>query len=237
MDMSSDLAVLIPCFDAGDRLRPVVEAALKQVHHVIVVNDGCGDDSVDSVRDLPIEIVDFPENRGKGFALIEGFQAALTLPDVEAVCVIDADGQHDPSELPRFFQAFEEKSADLVVGVRVFDQQDVPWRSRFGNKITITLASLLLGQRVADTQSGYRLHSKRFAQAVIDEVEGGRYETEMDILVKAVREEFCLAEVPIATIYETGNASSHFNKGRDSILIYRRLFQAVFRAKRARRPS
>ena len=122
----------------------------------------------------------------------------------------------------------------MVIGSRVFDRKDIPWRSRFGNKFTAGLTAALLGRRLPDTQSGYRIHSRALAEAVVKDVPGGRYEVEMDILVKAVREGYRVVPVSIATIYEEGNPSSHFNKLRDSYLIYSRLFQAVLRAKRVR---
>ena len=96
----------------------------------------------------------------------------------------------------------------------------------------------LLGIRLRDTQCGYRLLSRRFMEHVVAQVAGGRYETEMEILIHAARlPQFHLEPVPIKTLYETGNASSHFHKVRDSFLIYRRLVAASWRARKAGRPD
>jgi glycosyltransferase involved in cell wall biosynthesis len=224
------LAVLIPCFNAGNRVRPVVEGALGWTPHVLVVDDGSTDDGIESLADLESLILTQPSNQGKGFALLAGFQKILKRwPDTRAICVVDADGQHDPQELPGLFRAFADEDADLVIGARVFDQAHVPWRSRLGNKLTIGLTSLLMGRRIPDTQSGYRLHSRQFAEDIIATVAGGRYDMEMEILVKAVKEKFRIISVPIATLYEEGNRSSHFHKVRDSFQIYSRLFRAALR--------
>jgi len=223
------VAALVPCYNAGHRVRPVVERLLEFVDQVVVVDDGSRDGAVEALRDLPICIVTFPENRGKGQALLAGFQTALEMPEVEAVAVVDADGQHDPRELPRMFAAFREQDLDLAIGSRTFELERVPWRSRFGNVLTRNLTRWLLGQRIPDTQSGYRLHSRRLLEEVVRSVRGGRYETEMEILVLAVKRGYRVAPVPIETIYERGNPSSHFNKFRDSYLIYRRLFHAAWR--------
>ncbi len=98
-------------------------------------------------------------------------------------------------------------------------------------KNRVPLTGLLLGQRLPDTQSGFRLHSSKFVDAILEEVPGGRYETEMEILVRAVRGGFKVVPLPIQTIYETGNASSHFSVLRDSFLIYRKLFAMTLRKK------
>ena len=226
---AEDIAILIPCYNVGSRVVAVAEGALRQTSKVIVVDDGCTDGCIAPLHDLPVEILSFPKNRGKGHALLAGFRFALKKPDVAGVCVVDADGQHDTNEFPRLYKAFQEQDADLVIGSRVFTDAHVPFRSRFGNQVTALVTALLLRRRLPDTQSGYRLLSRSFAQTVVDTIAGGRYETEMEIIVNAVRGGHRIVSVPIATLYEEGNRSSHFNKVGDSLRIYGRLFRAVTR--------
>ncbi|MDX9971767.1 MAG: glycosyltransferase family 2 protein [FCB group bacterium] len=231
LDVRRRVAALVPCFNAGHRVRPVIEGLLERVDHVIVVDDGSTDGAVEALRDLDARIITFPENRGKGQALLAGFREALALPAVDAVAVVDADGQHAPGELPGLYETFWREAADLVIGTRKFELERVPWRSRFGNVLTRTLTRWILGQNIPDTQSGYRLHSRRLLEHIVATVEGGRYETEMEILVVAVRRGYRVVPSPIETIYEQGNPSSHFNKLRDSFLIYRRLFRTALRVR------
>jgi len=226
------VAGVVPCYNAGARVRPGVERLTRLLEQVIVVDDGSTDGAVEALRDLPVHILTFPKNRGKGHALLAGFRQALTAPNLEAVCVLDADGQHNPEEIPRLFEVFLRESADLVIGSRTFDERLVPWRSRFGNRVTVAITDWLLGWRLEDTQCGFRLLSRRFVEAVTASVAGGRYETEMEIVVKAIREGYRVTSAPITTIYEEGNKSSHFNKLRDSFLIYARLFRAVYGKRR-----
>ena len=225
------LVVIIPCYNAGQRLRPVVEKALKYAPAVVVVDDGSTDGAVAGVRDLPVEVVALPENRGKGHAMKTGFRAVLQRSEMTCAGIVDADGQHDPAELPRLYEAFAREDADLVIGCRAFRGRHVPWRNWFGNKLTILLTKLLLGKHIPDTQSGYRLHSRRLLEGILEKVEGGRYETEMEILVYAVRGGYRVVPVEIRTIYEQGNPSSHFNKVKDSYRIYKRLFTVALRKK------
>jgi len=222
------LVAVIPCYNAGPRLQPVVEAALRQVRHLIIVDDGSSDGATQSMEGTGLRVVRLDVNRGKGHALLAGIAAALEDDSTEAVCLLDADGQHDPAEIPALHDTLTRENADLVIGSRVFDGA-VPWRSRLGNKVTVACSGWLLGHRLPDTQSGFRLLSRRFAEAVLTSVRGGRYETEMEMIVCAVRGGFRVVPAPIRTIYETGNASSHFRKLRDSALIYARLVGALLR--------
>lgn len=223
------VTAVIPCYNAGARVRPVVEAALPHVSHLIVVDDGSTDGCIESLGEFPIRLVRLGANRGKGHALLAGIAAALEDPSLSHVVLLDADGQHAPSEIPGLLAAAKAQHADLLIGARVFDGQHVPWRSRFGNTVTVTVAGWLLGRRLPDTQCGFRVLSRRFAEAVLRDVAPGRYETEMEIIVKALREDFIVGHSPIQTLYETGNPSSHFHKVRDSFLIYSRLLRAALR--------
>ena len=224
-----EIVAIIPCYNAGARVRPVAEAVLPRVPDVVVVNDGCTDASIASLSGLPLRLVALPQNRGKGHALLAGMAAALEDAAVRWLVLLDADGQHDPAEIPGLLAAAQAQNADLLIGSRVFDGQAVPWRSRFGNTVTVSVTALLLRRRLPDTQCGFRVLSRRYAEAVLRDVAGGRYETEMEIVVKAIREGFTVGSSPIRTLYEAGNASSHFHKLRDSFLIYSRLLRAVLR--------
>ncbi|MFM1918476.1 MAG: hypothetical protein RLZZ303_110 [Candidatus Hydrogenedentota bacterium] len=226
---STRLACVIPCYNAGARLRPVAESALRQVDRVIVVDDGCNDGCIGQLDGMPVQIERHAQNLGKGHAILTGIRAALEDPAMEAVVLLDADGQHDPAAIPAFARRFQESGAGMVIGARVFDGVEVPWRSRFGNTVTAAVTRLLLGERLPDTQCGFRLFSRAFAEQVLSRVRGGRYETEMEMVVMAVRGKAGLASVPIKTVYEPGNASSHFRKVSDSARIYARLLRAVAR--------
>ncbi|GMW01217.1 MAG: hypothetical protein AMXMBFR84_23540 [Candidatus Hydrogenedentota bacterium] len=227
--MKQALAVVVPCYNAGNKIRPVIEKALQVLPTIIVVDDGSTDGAPQSLHDLPVRVLHLSPNQGKGFAMIAGFREALTDSAVTCVAILDADGQHDPAELPRLYDVFDSQKADLVIGSRSFDQAHVPLRSRLGNKLTARLTGILLGQQVQDTQSGFRLHSRTFLDYILSAVPGGRYDTEMEILVRAVRKGYKVAACPIQTIYETGNPTSHFNKFRDSYRIYKRLLVTSLR--------
>jgi glycosyltransferase involved in cell wall biosynthesis len=227
------VSAVVPCYNAGHRLRPVIEKLTPIVPSVCVVDDGSTDGCIENIRALPVRIVALERNCGKGVALRAGIEAALEDSGVTCVACLDADGQHDPAELPGLFEAFTARNADLLIGSRIFQRKDVPLRSWFGNTLTITVAGALLGQRVPDTQSGYRLLSRRFLEAVLPAMRGVRYEFEMEMLARAIRGGYRVEAAPIATIYETGNPSSHFRKIEDSWRIYRTLWRVAREARKA----
>ena len=233
--LQKNVVVVIPCFNAGNRLGGAVQGALAQVERVIVVDDGSPDRFMEGIKGMTVQTVTFDEKRGKGHALIVGIRAALELQDVAVIALMDADGQHDATELPGLYQCFQSEQADLVIGTRCFDRQQVPWRSRFGNQMTVWVMDILCGRHLPDTQCGFRLLSPRFARTFVERIPGGRYETEMRMLLLAIREGFHIVSSPVATLYEPGNPSSHFRKVRDSFSIYWALLQNVLSHERIKK--
>lgn len=235
--MIPDLGVVIPAYNSGIAVSSVVEGAVRHAAAVVVVDDGSTDKAVDKAlapfEDEPrVRLVRFPKNRGKGHALIMGFRALLEGPALSCAAVLDADGQHDPAELPRLHGRFQAEEADLLIGARTFEGPGVPWASVAGNRATRWVTRTWLDWDLPDTQSGYRLHSRRLLDGVVAAVSGGRYETEMEILVMALAGDYRVCSEPIRTIYEHGNPTSHFRKVSDSVRIYARLYRAVGRWRR-----
>jgi glycosyltransferase involved in cell wall biosynthesis len=151
-------------------------------------------------------VLRFAGNRGKGHALIAGFEE---LRDYDAVVTLDADGQHPPECLPDFVSAFV-GGAQLVLGRRLRSPEMPPLR-RFANGFSSTWCSLLAGQRISDSQCGYRLYSREMLEAT--PVVASRYEVETEMAVRAARLGFRIAEVDIPTVY--GDERSHLSITRD----------------------
>lgn len=226
-DLKRRAVVIVPCYNAGPRLRPTLERVAAVADRVVLVDDGSTDGCTGGLEPLPVSVITLPENRGKGHALIAGIRYALAQPDLGVVALLDADGQHDPAELPALYAAYLEQGADLVIGARQLDRSRTPWRSRFGNHVTAWVSRRLFRCPLADTQCGYRLLSPQFAADFVEAVPGGRYETEMLMLLFAIRQGYKLLSAPVTTLYEPGNRSSHFRKVRDSLRIYATLLLAL----------
>ncbi len=198
--MTAYLAV-IPAYNESQHITQVVKLAQRYVP-VLVVDDGSSDDTARLAASAGAQVLRQGLNQGKGAALRAGFRRALDL-GCEAVIALDGDGQHDPQEIEKFLQAFREQRADLVIGQRNFDR--MPPSRRLANTLGRGLFSWAMGRPIPDNQSGYRLLSRRFMQAVLDSSESG-FEFEVEMLATCLAGGYTLAWTPIRTIY-SGEAS------------------------------
>jgi len=202
------VAALVPAYQAAAHLGEVLMRlqALADPPDVLVVNDGSRDATEQVARMYGAPVLSFAGNRGKGHALLAGFAA---LRDYDAVITLDSDGQHPPECVPAFVAAAE-AGADVVLGRRRFEGGMPPVR-RFANAVSSQWATDLAGQRISDSQCGYRLY-RREVLAVVP-VTPGRYEVESEMAVRAARLGFRVHEVEIPTVY--GSEQSQIRVARD----------------------
>jgi glycosyltransferase involved in cell wall biosynthesis len=200
-DASSILAI-IPAHNEAGRIAPVIAQTLHNLP-VLVVDDGSSDDTSAIARAAGAEVLRQTPNQGKGQALKAGFRLALA-GNVSAVVMLDADGQHDPAEIPAFLSAWRERAPDLIIGKRDF--HSMPFPRNVSNAIGRAMFTWAVGRSIEDNQSGYRLVSRRLMQAALDSRHGG-FEFEVDMIVISLRNHWSVEEIPIRTIY--GNQTSH----------------------------
>jgi glycosyltransferase involved in cell wall biosynthesis len=201
-----------------------VAAASEQIP-ILVVDDGSQDETATIAENAGATVVRHPENRGKGEALITGFAWAKE-HQYPTVLTLDADGQHDPEEIPKFLQAHETGVFDLIVGRRTFSQ--MPFPNRLANPIGSRLLSLALRQRIYDNQSGFRLHTRKLLDALDLTTTG--FELEVEVIIQAVCMGMQIGWIPIRTIYGTGKVS-YFHPIHDT----RRFLGMVWHAYRYRK--
>jgi glycosyltransferase involved in cell wall biosynthesis len=171
---------------------------------VIVVDDGSTDGTAEAARSAGAAVIEQRPNRGKGAALRAGFRRALD-DGAEAILTLDADGQHDPAEIPAFLAAWSaDPRPDLVVGRRNF--RVMPPIRRLSNEIGGRAFSWAVGRDIPDNQSGYRLVSRRVAEATLASDESG-FAFEVEQITTCIRLGGTIAWVPIRTIY--AGARSH----------------------------
>ncbi len=219
---ASRVSVLIPAFNEGEYISEVVKGALEIVSRVLVVDDGSADQTVPNSREAGAEVICHPINRGKGAALQTGFEALLA-EGSEAVVVLDGDGQHDTEELPQFIKCAAESGAGIVLGNRLADAAGMPRIRYWTNRTMSIILSWLSGQRIPDSQCGYRLIRREVLKSINFTTQN--YDMESEMLILASRLGFKIASVPIKTIY-TGQ-TSEIKPGMDTLrflkLIYRYL--------------
>ena len=196
--------VLIPAYNAEGIISQVIQKAGKYLP-VLVVDDGSTDHTAQNARKAGAMLLKIPVNQGKGNALQTGFQKALE-DGYDFVITLDADGQHDPDEIPEFINIFTKKQADLVIGQRNFSL--MPPIRRFSNTLGAMIFSWAVRENIPDNQSGYRLISRRLMQVLGEPGEQG-YEFEVEMITKCILHSYVMKWIPIKTIY--GDEKSHIH--------------------------
>ncbi|MHB9150242.1 MAG: glycosyltransferase family 2 protein [Thermoleophilia bacterium] len=199
---------IVPAHDEAGRVGQVVSALTTQGLPLLVVDDGSSDATGAEAAAAGARVLRLEPNRGKGAALKASFREGLGMT-VEtdasgtgwaAFLTLDGDGQHDPAEVPKFLEIWERTGVDLVVGMR--DYRHMPPIRWFTNTVSRLLFSWALGRSIPDNQSGYRLHSRRLAEAALSSREDG-FAFEVEEIAICLGRGYSLAWVPIKTIYGT----------------------------------
>jgi glycosyltransferase involved in cell wall biosynthesis len=220
------VVAIVPAHNEERRIAAVIFGAQPFIP-VVVVDDGSTDRTARIAEAAGAVVLRQARNQGKGAALRTGFRWALAQRHAAAV-TLDADGQHDPAEIPRFLAAWREGGPDLVIGRRNF--RTMPPIRRLANLLGTAALSWAVGQRVPDNQSGFRLLSARLMEATLSSSEAG-FEFEVEMIVTAIRRGWPIAWVPIRTIY--AGEPSHIRPGRH----LRRFLATAWRARREVRRS
>ncbi len=199
--MSRNLAVLIPAYNASQTLPELIQRIKKALPQssVIVVNDGSQDDSGNLARKAGATVLEHKVNQGKGEALRSGFDFVVQ-NGLDYVITIDADLQHRPEELRLFTEEIKNNPFDFIVGTRDFSFRNMPFDRVVTNFVSSVVLTLLSGQTIKDSQSGYRLISCKILREI--KLKCRKYDLESEILIKAGRKGFKIGAVPIATVYE-----------------------------------
>ena len=216
--------VLIPAYQPDARLPRLI----LELHRadpstkIVVVDDGSGQkfsDIFEAAATAGAHVISYENNRGKGYALREGFTWIRDIAGDSQECVVtaDADGQHTLNDIFRVGRTCTDTGTS-VLGVREFVGH-VPARSRIGNTATSALFWLATGWKLKDTQTGLRAFPVALLPELL-EVQGDRYEYELRVLLHLAKFRQPVTQISIETIYEAGNPTSHFRPLQDSARIW-----------------
>jgi len=225
----SRIIALIPAWNEGSRILPVLETTLDYLP-VLVVDDGSEDDTADIAETAGAIVVRHPSNHGKGKALMTGFTWAMD-HGYDAVLTLDADGQHDPAEIPKFITAYHADVAELIIGRRSYLK--MPFPRFFTTPLGTLLLSLALGRMIHDNQSGYRLYTRRCLEAFEPATTG--FEMEVEVIIQMVCKDLRIGWVGIRTIYGI-NKVSYFHPVKDTLRFLGMIGHAWRERIKARRP-
>lgn len=211
---------VIPARDAEATVGEVVRGLRRAIPDlpILVVDDGSVDRTALSAREAGADVIRREVNGGKGAALQTGFDEALRR-GAERVLALDADRQHDPAYAPGLLAALDD--ADLVIGSREANRAGMPWLRRATNTVTTWFVSRLAGQRIQDSQSGYRAIRASVLRAV--RPRSRRFEYESEFLIAAARGGFRITATPVPTLYNA--PGSHIHPVSDTIRFIRLLLR------------
>jgi glycosyltransferase involved in cell wall biosynthesis len=224
--------VIIPTYNNDGTLAKVIGDVLAYAEHIIVVNDGATDRTKAILRDIQgIDVIQIPENTGKGFALRKGFTRAIERGFCYAI-TIDSDGQHAASDIPAFLQMIERSPGSVILGARNMKQAGAPGTSNFGHRFSIFWFKVETGIKVADVQTGFRLYPLEEIKK-IHRFFTRKYEFEVEILVRLAWRNVNITSVPVNVYYAPKEERiTHFRKFRDftrvsitnAVLVFMALF-------------
>ena len=215
--------VLVPAYNAAKYLPELIKRLRQYVcdDNLLFVNDGSTDDSLELLKENNVKFISFPQNRGKGAALMAGFDYAIE-NRYRSVLTIDADLQHLPEEIPRFYAL--DNGRRMVIGTRSIDLSIMPFARWLTNNLTSLIISVFSTQRVRDSQSGFRLIPTEVLRAI--RLKTVNYDFESEMLFKAGAVGCTIAEVPISTIYE--GSTSYINPLRDTGRFVRQIWKRIW---------
>jgi polyprenyl-phospho-N-acetylgalactosaminyl synthase len=198
--MASPLHVIavIPAYNEATRVGNVVTAVRPYVQNVIVVDDGSTDSTGAAARAAGAVVITHSENSGAGAATMTGIEAARRM-HADTVVTLDADEQHDPTDIPRLLAPILTGSADIVFANRFGQRNRIPAIRRVFNAIGNFVTLIATGKWVQDSQSGYKVFGSRALQQIEIRMRGFEFCTE--IVREAAHHEWRIAEIPAKVLY------------------------------------
>jgi len=215
------IVAVIPAYKEATQIADVLTRTRSFVDEIIVVNDGSPDETAEVASTHGAIVVSHVINRGLGAAIGTGFAFAKKR-GADVVITLDADGQHDPAEIPKFIEAMK-GGADVVIGSRMLTRTGMPWYRQVANMLGNISTLVLFGAYVTDSQSGFRA----FSRAALDKIEikTNRMEVSSELIAEAKHHGFKIVEVPIKAIYTDYSLS----KGQSFFVGIKTLFKLVLR--------
>ncbi|MCC5846531.1 MAG: glycosyltransferase family 2 protein [Verrucomicrobia bacterium] len=218
--------VIIPAFNESKHVKDLVGKLRAMSLNVLVVDDGSTDGTGDVAKEAGATVIRLETNQGKGAALASGFVHAEK-EGYDAVVTMDADGQHDPADVLRFFDTYNRTGIPVLVGNRTMDRKRMPWLRRVTNFQMSRVINRHMRQYIADTQNGMRLYQTDVISMVKSESKG--FAAESEILLKIDEIGIRMGSVPVAAIY--GNEKSHIRPLHDTHLFFAMLRRYLRKSK------
>ena len=190
----------IPAYNEENFIGKVIKETKKYVDNVIVVDDGSIDKTSEIAKNNGALVIRHKKNKGKGIAVNKIFDKSRDIK-ADILVLLDADGQHQPEEIPSLIKPIINNKADIVIGSRFLNIKNfIPFYRKIGLYILTILTNFGSKIKVTDSQSGFRAFSKRAINNLYFKEKGLAVESEMQFLAK--KNKLKILEIPINTTYE-----------------------------------
>jgi glycosyltransferase involved in cell wall biosynthesis len=219
------ICVLIPAYNATGTIDAVLEKVRSLGFDTMVVNDGSTDETASVAQRHGVQLIDHPSNLGKGAALRTGFRSILE-KDYDLIITLDADGQHDPLEIPFLLKVFQSVKPDILIASRAGEFHRMTFLRRFWNRLGVKAVARLCHADITDSQSGFRLIRTKVLRDISLTTTG--FEMELELLIKACKKGFGVLSIPIHVPRVDGTSSSHFRPVTDTWLVCKLFLRSLF---------
>jgi len=216
--------VLIPSYNEALTIGHIVKEIRAMGLDVFVVDDGSTDSTEKIASENGAFAIRHPVNMGKGASLKDGFEFILRSTNYDAVIIMDADGQHSPTDIHKFLSHAEEYDDDIIIGNRMGFAKDMPAVRYLTNRFMSYVLSTICKQRIPDTQCGYRLIRRRLIEKI--KLELNKYDLESEMLIKASKMKCRVASVPVESIYR--DEASNIHPIKDTLRFLNLLLRSYF---------
>jgi len=224
--MGERFGAVIPAYNEESHIGGVLEGVKRYIpaDQIIVVDDGSTDGTAVTAENAGVRVIAHRENKGKGVALRTGFQWMVLEAGIEAIFTLDADGQHDPNEIPVFIERYRKTHVDILIGNRMSRTEGMPLVRLLTNRFTSRVISLRTGCTIEDSQSGYRLIGTSLLRTL--DFVTAHFDLESELLIKAGLRGAIIDSVPIRTIYK--DERSKIDPLRDTARFFRLVVRSLF---------
>ena len=209
--MNNKIIAVIPAYNEEKTIGNIIKQTQNYVNDVIVIDDGSSDKTNEIAKKSEAIVYRHFLNQGLGAALKTGIIAALK-KQADIIITLDADGQHNPQDIPRIIKPILDQEVDFVIGSRITNNK-MPFKRRIYNKIANLITFFFFNIRVKDSQSGFRAFTKEAAQKIDIKTRG--MEISSEIVREIKKNKLRIKEIPIQSIYTEYSLSKgqNFLKG------------------------
>lgn len=200
------LFIVIPTYNEVRTIGPIVRDLDKMGFRVIVVDDGSRDKTIVDANRFGAELIVHAGNEGKGRCIREGLEHAFE-NGCDAVITMDGDGQHSLDDIDKFIQEYKRSGADIIIGNRLHNPKKMPFIRRCTNLFMSFVLSLIMTERIEDSQCGYRLISRKAIEKM--SLNTAKYEIESEMLLEAKKNGLRISSVNIDSIYQGETSQIH----------------------------